>query len=114
MEDKQIARVCHEVNREYCKALGDHSQTSWDNAPEWQKESAILGVKLHRENPNAGARGSHVSWMNQKKVEGWIWGPTKDPNLKTHPCMVCFEDLPLEQQAKDYIFRAIVHALVGV
>ena len=30
---------------------------------------------------------------------------------KTLPCMVPFADLPAAQQAKDYIFRAIVHAM---
>ena len=25
-----IARVCHEVNRAYCQALGDNSQVEWN------------------------------------------------------------------------------------
>jgi hypothetical protein len=36
----QVARVCHEANRAYCQTLGDNSQPAWDDAPEWQKDSA--------------------------------------------------------------------------
>lgn len=107
-----VAIVCHEANRAYCKTLGDHSQPEWKNAPEWQKSSAMKGVIFHAENPNAGPEASHESWMSQKEREGWIYGEVKDPDKKEHPCMVPFEKLPPEQQAKDFIFRNIVHAMV--
>jgi len=111
MKIEDIARVCHEVNRAYCQALGDDTQVSWENAPDWQKDSAMNGVMLHLNNPDAGPEASHISWMAQKLAEGWTWGPIKSPELKQHPCMVPFDQLPTEQQAKDYIFRAVVHAL---
>lgn len=107
----RIARVCHEVNKAYCEALGDSSQLAWEDCPEWQKSSARLGVELHLGNHDAGAAASHASWYAQKDAEGWVWGPVKDPERKQHPCMVAFEDLPREQQAKDYIFRGVVLAL---
>ena len=110
MKAEQIARVCHEVNRAYCQALGDMSQPAWEEAPQWQKDSAMLGVKLHSDN-NVGPEASHESWMAQKVAEGWVFGPTKNPDTKTHPCMVPFHQLTVEQQAKDFIFRAVVHAL---
>lgn len=111
MTPTEIARVAHEVNRAYCQALGDHSQPSWSDAPEWQKNSAILGAQFHLLHQNAGPDASHISWMRVKEAEGWVYGPNKDPECKTHPCLVPFEDLPLEQQAKDHLFRAVVHAL---
>ena len=106
-----MARVCHEVNRAYCEALGDLSQPAWEDAPEWQKSSARTGVLLHLNDPTAGPKASHESWLRQKLAEGWVWGPVKNPDLKEHPCIVHFEALPREQQAKDFIFRAVVHAL---
>lgn len=105
-----IARVCHEVNKAYCEALGDNSQPTWEDAPAWQRESARMGVDLHLMG-NFGPEASHISWMNQKLEDGWTYGPVKDPETKQHPCMVPFDQLPREQQAKDYIFRAVVHAL---
>ena len=111
MNREAIARVAHEVNRAYCQALGDNSQPAWEDAPEWQKSSARSGVDLHVGNPAAGPEASHESWMAQKVSEGWTYGPMKNPDAKEHPCMVPFAELPREQQAKDFIFRAVVHAL---
>lgn len=110
IEREQIARVCHEVNRAYCQAIGDMSQPTWEDAAEWQKQSALLGVNLHC-NSDVGPEASHESWMAQKIADGWVFGETKDPEAKTHPCIVPFAELPREQQAKDFIFRAVVHAL---
>ena len=106
----EIARVCHEANRAFCLALGDDSQVEWNSAPEWHRESAIKGVLLHL-NSDADAAASHDSWMRQKVEDGWVYGPVKDAEAKTHPCIVPFDELPREQQCKDYLFRAIVHAL---
>lgn len=46
--------------------------------------------------------------MADKVAEGWTYGPQKNPELKQHPCIVPPGELPVEQQAKDYIFRAVV------
>lgn len=107
-----IARVCHEVNRAYCEALGDHSQVAWEDAQEWLRESVRMGVDLHLMG-EFGPEQSHASWFANKVAEGWVYGPVKDSVAKTHPCMVPFDQLPREHQAKDYIFRAVVHSLKG-
>ena len=114
MLTEEIARVAHQVNKAYCESLGDTSQLPWEECPEWQRKSAMAGVNLHKENPDAGAEASHESWMKEKVDDGWVYGEKKDPDAtpQTHPCIVPFSELPKEQQAKDYIFRAIVHALV--
>ena len=111
MEVVDVARVAHEVNRAYCQALGDTSQPKWEDAPAWQRESAVKGVEFHRNNPDAGPEHSHEEWLKVKKADGWKHGPVKDAEKKEHPCYVPYEKLPVEQKAKDYIFRAIVHAL---
>jgi len=106
-----IAAICHEANRAYCKGIGDNSQPSWNDAPDWQKNSAVDGVKFHIENPKAGAEGSHNNWMKQKEADGWKYGAVKDPEKKEHPCMVSYNKLPAEQQIKDSIFIGLVHSL---
>jgi hypothetical protein len=108
----EIACVCHEVNKAYCESQGDTSQPSWEDAPDWQKSSALMGVDLHF-TQNVGPQASHETWMAQKVGEGWVYGEVKDPEAKTHPCIVPFDQLPVAQQAKDFIFRAVVHALRG-
>ena len=108
-----IAIVCHNANKAYCETLGDMSQKDWVNAPHWQTNSAIQGVIFHIRNPDAGDSASHDNWMKQKVEDGWVYGIEKNADLKTHPCIVPFEELPKEQQLKDKLFRSIVHALKG-
>jgi hypothetical protein len=107
MKVEEIAKLCHEVNKAYCESLGDFSQKSWDEAPEWQKQSAINGVDFHLNTPNTKPEDSHNSWMKEKIENGWVWGEVKDSEKKTHPCIVPYDQLPQEQRSKDYIFKAI-------
>jgi hypothetical protein len=106
-----IAAVCHEANRAFCASLGDHSQPTWPEAPEWQADSAKKGVEFALANPDAPDSAQHDAWMADKIADGWVYGPVKDAEKKTHPCIVPFDGLPLEQQAKDKLFRSIVAAL---
>jgi len=115
MKLEQTARICHEANRAYCETIGDNSQPSWADAPQWQKDSAIKGVEFHISNLDAGQEpspsASHESWLEEKRAAGWTYGPTKDPEKKTHPCFMPYDGLPIEQRLKDYIFAAIVKSV---
>lgn len=111
MNVQDVAAICHEANRMYCLTLGDQSQEPWMGAPEWQRTSAVNGVKFHLENPNAGPSASHEAWLKEKADTGWAYGPVKDAEKKEHPCFVPYEQLPAEQRAKDFLFSGIVHAL---
>ena len=108
---EQIAQVCHEANRAFCATIGDTTQVSWAEAPDWQRASCIDGVKFRLLNPDAGPEASHMNWWKQKVDSGWTYGTVKDPEAKTHPCMVNFDQLPKDQQKKDHIFLGIVKAL---
>ena len=114
MNVESIARVCHEINRAYCQALGDDSQLRWEDAPAWQKESAVNGVNFHLANPGASTDRSHNEWLREKDAAGWKYGPVKDVDKKEHPCFVPYDELPVEQKAKDFLFRAVVEALKDV
>ncbi|MNE60391.1 RyR domain protein [compost metagenome] len=45
--------------------------------------------------------------MAQKTRDGWVYGKEKRPEVKMHPCMVPYDQLPQEQRSKDYLFKAI-------
>jgi len=91
MTVEDIARTTYNVNRAYCESLGDFSFGPWDDAPEWQKVANLAGVNFHLANPDALPR-----------------------QLKFHPCMMPFDQLPHAQQTKDFIFKAVVESLRGL
>lgn len=103
-----LAHIAHEANRAYCRTIGDDSQPAWDDAPEWQRDSALKGIEgaLNGNTPEQ----QHQSWMDVKAADGWVYGEAKDPEAKTHPCMVPYAELPAEQQRKDHLYSAVVQA----
>jgi len=108
-----IAQICHEANRAYYITIEDHSLPRWEDAPEWQLESAIRGVIAVMEAPTLTPAELHAAWMADKVAQGWVWGPIKDAEAKTHPNLVPYEELAESQRRKDHLFRGIVLALWG-
>jgi hypothetical protein len=108
-----LAEAAHEANRILCLALNDTSQPPFDEAPEWQIESALKGVFKIHEDPSTTPAQSHASWLSEKELTGWTWGPVKDPAKKQHPCMVPYEALPMMQRLKDCLYGLVVRAALN-
>jgi hypothetical protein len=107
----KIAEVAHETNRAYCRSIGDVSQIPWEEAPDWQKESSIKGVQFRLDNPEAPVSAQHEAWFADKRADGWLFGPVKDPASKKHPCCMPYGELPEEQKVKDALFAGVVNAM---
>jgi hypothetical protein len=88
------------------------SQPTWDEAPDWQKKSAISGVVgvIFR---SEGPAEAHANWLSDKTAAGWKHGLKKDIEKKEHPNMVPYEKLPLKEQQKDVLFVTTVTAMVS-
>lgn len=112
MKAEDIARVCHEANRALTLAIADvPTQPHWDFATEDMQTSCIKGVEWRLQNPNAPAGMQHEVWMAERIAQGWTLGPVKDNDLKKHPALVPFDELPELVKQKDRIFSAIVNIL---
>ena len=107
----EIAKVCHEANKALCEVAGDYSQAEWPYCAQWQRDSAISGVKFRMANMDTPAASQHAQWMYDKVRLGWTYGEEKDEEKKTHPCMLPYDELPEIQKKKDVLFIAIVKAL---
>lgn len=110
---KIIAQACHEQNKAWCALNGDMSQLPWDSCPDWQKEASIKGVEFLYNECNADPVNIssispsvlHDQWKKEKIKDGWTFGEVKDPEKKTHPCLVEFHELPYNQQVKDKLLK---------
>lgn len=47
------------------------------------------------------AKNVHEVWAKARMEEGWTYGEFRDDQLKEHPCLVPYEDLPEEEKAYD-------------
>ena len=108
MKLSTIAMLCHSINAAYCLSQGDDSQPSWEDTPDDIKKSVEYGVQLHIENPETTPEQSHQSWLEEKLADGWVYGEVKDWEQKQHPNVVPYDELPAEQKAKDFLFKATV------
>ncbi len=107
---ERLAEAVHMMNRAYCTTIGDESQPTWELAPQWQKDSAIEGVKEFLKNPDLSPEEMHQKWYDFKEKDGWKYGPVKDVEKKEHPCMVTYDKLPLQQKFKDLLFQLTILA----
>lgn len=107
-----IASICHEANRQLCRAEGDHTQARWDDAPPWQTEACLAGVHHVRLHPDTTPESMHASWVEHKVKDGWKYGPRKNVDLKEHPDLIPFSDLSPIHKAKDTLMIAICKALL--
>ena len=105
------AQVVHEAIRAYQTALGEAAAPPWEKAEDWQREATIAGIKFRLENPDAPSSAQHEQWMQEKRDSGWVFGAVKDAEKKTHPMMIPYQELPLTEKRKDYLFSAVVSAL---
>lgn len=110
---EQIAKICHQANKAYCESVDDYSQLDWNDAPDWQVNSAKIGVQFCIDNPGAPPSANHDSWLKVKEAEGWKYGEVKNVRKKEHPCFVPYDELPVIQKVKDVLFKNIVDALTN-
>lgn len=59
------------------------------------------------------AKHAHDVWALQRLADGWTWGPSRCDTLRTHPCLVPYEDLPESEKQYDRnaatgIIRAVI------
>lgn len=47
------------------------------------------------------ARNVHDVWAQGRIAEGWTYGEQRDDQLKTHPCLVPYEELPDAEREYD-------------
>ncbi len=47
------------------------------------------------------AKNVHEVWAQTRISQGWSYGPERNDELKTHPCLISYEELPEEEREYD-------------
>lgn len=47
------------------------------------------------------AKNVHEVWAQSRIEQGWVYGQERSDALKTHPCLISYEDLPEIEKAYD-------------
>src|SRR6266700_2352439 len=103
--DEQIAEVCHVANMTVQKLLHDECPSlSWDDEDEFIKKTSVGEVQMILAGRNP--EDTHNEWCERLFDQGYICGLVKSREMKTHPCLVPFNDLPVEQKRKVRMIHA--------
>jgi hypothetical protein len=49
----------------------------------------------------------HDDWVRAYEAMGWRYGPERDPEARTHPDMVPYDELEPRERDKDAVFVAL-------
>jgi hypothetical protein len=49
----------------------------------------------------------HADWVRAYEAMGWVYGPVRDPDRRTHPDMVPYAELGQLERDKDAVFVAL-------
>lgn len=63
-------------------------------------KEVMLPVEL-TELVEAMAKNVHEVWAETRIAQGWTYGPERNDQLKHHPCLIPYEELPEEEREYD-------------
>jgi hypothetical protein len=98
----QIAEIINGVTSRIPRPDGSFPAL-WCDLPEDSKDRAKTAVDEIMDNPGRTAEQLHDLWMKPLVEQGWTCGE-HDYDLKKHPCIVPFDDLPPSEILKDEVW----------
>ena len=96
-------RMQGEIAREVRVMLGEEAldQRLFNDV---ERGRRIEALKLcARAQTDAASR--HESWMHMHEDQGWVWGPEFKPDVKQHPNLLPWDQLPATTRSKARIFE---------
>ena len=60
-----------------------------------------FALHLNQEEIETMARVEHIRWSWEKRLNGWVYGNSKDEVIKTHPSLISYEQLSESEKQKD-------------
>lgn len=99
LDDEDLARICHEAHLALRIGLNDSADDAhFDALPQWRKDLVTGEVRMIREGRSHAE--VHQAWADRLREQGWRWGIYRDVQLKQHPNLVPYDDLPVSEKAK--------------
>ena len=105
---KNMAMLCHEVERVYKVMGGSKELPMWDEASENERTDMIKRVEYLVQHPSATPEQTHANWMIEKLHDDWKYGSKLDVEDKISPELKPYSELSEKIRAKNVFFHAVV------
>lgn len=109
--NNRIINYAMQLNGRYCDAESqEEMENLWQKLSQFHQDSNLYSIlfwlqrvqgKNTEENLDKWAILEHIRWNRFHFMYNWTYGEVKDAKIRTHPCLVDFEELSFEEQEKD-------------
>lgn len=110
MNLKTITKVTTNAQAKVNELMTGKSR-GWDDLTEEEQNAAVTHVLMVANNPDATPENIHSSWMRRMHEWGYTPGPMVDNELKEHPLLVPFNELPYEVKVAYCMLYSLVNTL---
>lgn len=107
----EIAKVAYDANRRL-DILHGNVCPEWDDCAEIDRRMFVTTVEIHMDHLDWNAEQIHEHWVRTRTEAGWVYGPERSFEHKTHPSLIPFHHLTPLEKAKDQLFTNVVAALL--
>lgn len=104
----QLAKLCHSAINDFKFLIMKEYPIFWDDAEQWMVDDTIGSIEMIVSSDNPTYDMLHNHWMDMKVSAGWSFGEVTDRPNKIHNCIIPFDELSPEEQAKDKLFVELV------
>lgn len=101
----RIASLIHSVTSQIPRSDGS-IPNSWEGLTQQQRDNAVSAVRTIYSQPARTPEQLHDLWMAPYLEVGWVVGPY-NIELKQHPSLVPFHQLPDSEILKDEIWSSL-------
>ena len=109
----EVAKIAYQANKAYSEIFDTRIRRDWTKLDQSERDFYIKGALFHLNNPDANESDSHNAWVKDMILKGWSYDKYYNPAKKTHPCIINFNKLTLEQQFKDYMFKGLINLFIN-
>jgi len=106
----ELARICHNLNREIQKLSGEQVDPTWNRAAPWMRDLSVYHVNTILDNPTITPEEMHNTWATALYVDGWTYGPERVEASKISPLIQFYVDLSIYEKLKYSLYFATVKA----
>ena len=105
---EQAAQILHNWNRAYCTTIGNPPDQPWEQISDHDRENRQKAIRFLLQHPQASPEDVHHEWARDRTEQGWTLGAVRNEDLKTHPNLVPYGELPAAQRTKGTFARTAV------
>lgn len=98
----------YEAGRLQAIAVGALVPEPWsDREPTFRDQFLEVIEMMCGSNRQSSPEELHDDWVKAYAAMGWVYGPQRDPERKTHPDLLPFNQLEPRERDKDAVFVAL-------